>query len=54
RQHRLESLHNEPAGPTARTLSNKAPLAALPASEPDKKKLIADVLAKARARRHAT
>lgn len=51
RQQRLRQLHDEPAGPTARTLSNKAPLAALPATEPDKKKLIADMLAKARARR---
>lgn len=54
RSQRLQGLHDEPAGPTARTLSNKAPLAALPDSEPDKKKLIADVLAKARARRQAT
>lgn len=54
RRRRLESQHNEPAGPTARTLSNKAPLASLPANEPDKKKLIADVLAKARARRHTS
>lgn len=53
REHRLQQLHDEPAGPTARTLANKAPLAALPENEPDKKKLIADVLAKARARRHA-
>lgn len=51
RQQRLRQLHDEPAGPTARTLANKAPLAALPATEPDKKKLIADMLAKARARR---
>lgn len=54
REQRLEQLHDEPAGPTARTLANKAPLAALPENEPDKKKLIADVLAKARARRHST
>lgn len=53
RRRRLEALHDEPAGPTARTLANKAPVAALPADGPDKKKLIADVLAKARARRHA-
>lgn len=52
RERRQERLHDEPAGPTARTLANKAPLAALPENEPDKKKLIADVLAKARARRH--
>lgn len=53
RKERLERLHDEPTGPTARTLANKAPLAALPTSAPDKKKLIADVLAKARARRSA-
>lgn len=54
RRERLERLHQEPAGPAARTLANKAPLAPLPAGEPEKKKLIADVLAKARARRHST
>lgn len=52
RERRLQQLHDEPAGPTARTLANKAPLAALSGTEPDKKKLIADVLAKARARRN--
>ncbi len=52
RRRRLERLHDEPSGPAARTLANKAPVAALPADAPDKKKLIADVLAKARARRH--
>lgn len=51
RNARLGQLHDEPAGPTARTLVNKAPIAALSASAPEKKKLIADVLAKARARR---
>jgi len=50
RQRRLAQLNGEPA-PAARTLANKAPLAVLSSSEPDKKKLIADVLAKARARR---
>lgn len=54
RQERLERLYHEPAGPAARTLANKAPIAELPTSEPDKKKLIADVLAKARARRNTT
>lgn len=54
RRRRLESLYDEPAGPTARTLANKAPLASLPETESDKKKLIADVLAKARARRQVT
>lgn len=54
RGRRLERLHDEPAGPAARTLVNKAPIAALPGNEPDKKKLLADVLAKARARRQAT
>lgn len=54
RQARLAQLHHEPAGPTARTLANKAPVAELPAAGPDKKKLIADVLAKARARRQST
>ena len=53
RHRRLASLHHEPPGPTARTLVNKAPIADLPAQAPDKKKLIADVLAKARARRNA-
>lgn len=53
RQQRLDGLHDElPAA--ARTLTNKAPLANLPAQGPDKQKLIADVLAKARARRHTT
>lgn len=54
RQARLGALHDEPAGPTARTLANKAPIAALSDTQPDKKKLIADVLAKARARRQAS
>ena len=54
RERRLNELHDEPAGPTARTLVNKAPIAALSENQPDKKKLIADVLAKARARRQAT
>ncbi len=54
RRERLERLHDEPAGPAARTLANKAPVARTPAGEPDKKKLIADVLAKARARRNAS
>jgi len=52
RRERLGRLHNESAGPAARTLANKAPVASTPLNEPDKKKLIADVLAKARARRH--
>lgn len=51
RAKRLNRLHDEPEGPVARTLANKAPLAQMPTDEPDKKKLIADVLAKARARR---
>lgn len=50
RQRRLALLHDEPA-PVARTLANKAPIAALSSQQPDKKKLIADVLVKARARR---
>ena len=54
RNQRLERLHDEPAGPTARTLVNKAPIAAMPTDGPDKKKLIADVLARARARRQTT
>ncbi len=54
REQRLALLHDEPAGPVARNLANKAPIAALSDSQPDKKKLIADVLAKARARRQAT
>lgn len=51
RSERLSHFHDEPAGPTARTLANKAPIAQMPAGEPDKKKLIADVLTKARSRR---
>ncbi|NYT23095.1 RnfABCDGE type electron transport complex subunit B [Alcaligenaceae bacterium] len=54
RRRRLERQHGEPAGPAARTLSNKAPVAAMPTGGADKKKLIADVLAKARARRQTT
>lgn len=54
RRERLEQHYQEPDGPVARNLANKAPLADLPAGEPDKKKLIADVLAKARARRLST
>lgn len=53
RQRRLAQLNDEPA-PVARTLVNKAPLAALSENQPDKHKLIADVLAKARARRHTS
>lgn len=54
RAQRLAASHDEPSGPTARNLVNKAPIAALSENQPDKKKLIADVLAKARARRQAT
>ena len=54
RSQRLEQLHGEPAGPAARTLSNKAPVAAAAIDSTNKKKLIADVLAKARARRQTT
>lgn len=54
RRTRLQMLHHETAGPAARTLANKAPLASSLTNESDKAKLIADVLAKARARRQAT
>lgn len=54
RRLRLERLHAEPDGPAARTLVNKAPVALAATGEAEKKKLIADVLAKARARRNAT
>ena len=54
RRRRLERLHAEPEGPAARTLANKAPVALSATGDTEKKKLIADVLAKARARRNAT
>ncbi|MFT0547605.1 electron transport complex subunit RsxB [Allopusillimonas ginsengisoli] len=53
RQQRLSGLHHEPSGLAARTLSNKAPVAA--SSDPHaRKQAIADALARARARRHTT
>src|SRR5690606_10870148 len=54
RKLRLQRLHEEPAGPTARNLVNKAPVATTPSDQPNKQKLIADVLAKARARRQSS
>ena len=53
RRERLAHAHHETEGPAARTLANKAPVAGDLANQPDKTKLIADVLAKARARRQA-
>ena len=53
RRARLAQVHQETAGPAARTLVNKAPVADTLANQSDKTKLIADVLAKARARRQA-
>lgn len=54
RRQRLSQAHDETSGPAARTLANKAPVADSLADPTDKKKLIADVLAKARARRQAS
>lgn len=52
RQRRLESLHHESSGLAARTLANKAPVAALAGSDAaTRQQVIADALARARARR---
>ncbi len=53
RQERLAAQHDEPEGPAARTLANKAPVAALPNEAAARQRVITDVLAKARARRQA-
>lgn len=52
RQRRLGLLHTETSGLAARTLANKAPLAALAATDTaSRQQVIADALARARARR---
>ena len=54
RQQRLSSLHPEASPLAARTLANKAPVAMTAASDPaQRQQKIADVLARARARRKA-
>lgn len=52
RQRRLASLHHEAEGPAARTLANKAPVAAASSDTPETRQArIADALERARARR---
>lgn len=54
RQDRLARVHAESTGPAARTLANKAPVAAQAAHDPEQKQqAIADALARARQRRAA-
>jgi len=52
RQRRLETLHHESSSLAARTLANKAPVAAQASSDAaTRQQVIADALARARARR---
>ncbi|NYT59774.1 electron transport complex subunit RsxB [Alcaligenaceae bacterium] len=52
RQHRLQALHHESSGLAARTLANKAPVAALASSDSTTRQaVIAQALERARARR---
>lgn len=55
RQHRLQALHHESSGLAARTLANKAPVAALAGSDSNTRQaVIAQALERARARRQKT
>ena len=54
RASRLKQVHEEPASAVARNLLHKAPVATVPSDQGNKQKLIADVLAKARARRRSS
>jgi electron transport complex protein RnfB len=55
RQRRLDAQHCESSSLAARTLANKAPVAAMAGSDAaSRQQVIADALARARARRHKT